>query len=180
MKSWIWALLGITLLGSPAAAGALAPALRALVRQGVPKAEWGRIPPSPFAPRIDRSGRVQVVIRPQRRGGALPPVSSLKALGAVGVHVSRLMDVIQAWVPVASLRAVAALPDVGWVGLPTYAVARPPPTDLHPRLGKSSANAGAPSPSGSRGSGDIGPFGLAMLLLFALVAGARRRRGMTS
>jgi hypothetical protein len=148
MKSWIWALLGITLLGSPAAAGALAPALRALVRQGVPKAEWGRIPPSPFAPRIDRSGRVQVVIRPLRPGGALPPVSSLEALGAVKVRFSRLMDEIQAWVPVDSLRSVAALPGVGRVGVPTYAVVEPPPGNSAERVRPSAVTMGTTPPTG--------------------------------
>jgi len=77
---------------------------------------------NPFAPQIDSSGRVQVVILPLHPGGSLPSVSSLEALGAVKVLYSSLMDQIQAWVPVNALRAVAALPGVGEVRTPTYAM----------------------------------------------------------
>jgi len=103
----------------------LDPSLRALARgeEGAAVREGSlAAAQNPFAPEIDSAGRVQVVIKPPHFGEALPSVSSLKAIGAVRIRVSRLMGMIQAWVPVSSLLAVAALPGVGLVRTPTYAM----------------------------------------------------------
>jgi hypothetical protein len=148
----------------PASAGVLAPALRALIEHGVPPEAAGQRPLSPFAPRIDAAGRVEVVIRPLR-SAPLPAKSTLVALGARRVRVVRLMDVIQAWVPVKALSAVASLPGVGYVGIPRYAVVKssPPHAPLAIRT---------PTPDG----GALAPGDLGMLFVFSLFAVVHRRK----
>lgn len=183
--SLAFAFLGVSLLVSSASAGVLAPALRALARSGVPRGAPGRVPASPFAPRIDTAGRVQVVIRPRHAGGSLPSLASLAALGGHRIRVSRLMDVIQVWLPVAELRAVAALPEVGSVGLPTYAVVHAPSARLPPKTrdmtpGQPPAGGGmGPPPASGRSrkdTGALGPLVLGMLLILSVVTAVRRRR----
>jgi hypothetical protein len=150
---------------SPASAGVLAPALRALVEHGVPSGAAGQRPLSPFAPRIDAAGRVEVVIRPLRPQAPLPAKNTLVALGARRVRVVRLMDVIQAWVPVKALTAVASLPGVGYVGIPRYAVVKASPTHTPPAVRTTTPDRGA-----------LAPGGLGMLFVFSLFAAVHRRK----
>ena len=109
-------------------AGVLGPRLEALVHgrlQALPAFSKAAVR-DPLAPRADRAGRVQVVIRPALATGALPPVGDLASLGAVRIRVSPLMHLVQAWVPVGSLESLATLPGVGRVSVPVYATAQPP------------------------------------------------------
>lgn len=71
---------------------------------------------------------MKVWVLPAVPGGPLPDVREVATLGAVRIRVSRLMDLVQAWVPVTELRTLAALPEVGRVRVPTYGVAEPPPS----------------------------------------------------
>jgi MYXO-CTERM domain-containing protein len=115
-------------LAGGARAGVLGPRLEALVHgrlQALPAFSKAAVR-DPLAPRADRVGRVQVVIRPALAAGALPPVGELASLGAVRIRVSPLMHLAQAWVPVGSLESLAALPGVGRVSVPVYATVRPP------------------------------------------------------
>lgn len=111
------------LVGTPALAGTLAPALQRLANAStrVPhKVEAGpataRI--APFAPRVTAGGLVQVYLhyRPYRA----PAPSALAALGASGVRANPDLGVVQAWVPIARLHAVSALAGVTRVGVPLY------------------------------------------------------------
>ena len=149
----------------PASAGVLAPALRALIEHGVPPGAAGQRPLSPFAPRIDAAGRVEVVIRPLRPQAPLPAKNTLVALGARRVRVVRLMDVIQAWVPVKALTALASLPGVGYVGIPRYAVVKASPTHTPPAVQTTTPDRGA-----------LAPGGLGMLFVFSLFAAVHRRK----
>jgi len=113
-------------------AGTLDPRLTALAAGKMPVtrsvgSHGTSVPLSPFEPRLDSAGRVQVYIYPGVLGGLLPSVSELENLGAVQVRVSVPLRVIQAWVPIRALKALAALPDVGRVTVPTYAVTPHPP-----------------------------------------------------
>ncbi len=111
-------------LAAPVFAGSLSPQLEALLhRPGLvtlarARASAGIVPQSPFTPRIDAAGAVQVYIH--YRG--LPP--SLAGLGASGIRISPPLEVVQAWVPIAQLQALAARPGVGRVSIPTYAIVR--------------------------------------------------------
>lgn len=114
-------------------AGTLGSRLAALARGhlslAVP-ANSRRAVENPLAPRLDASGRVQVYVQPSVPGSALPDVSEIAALGGVRIQVSAPLDLVQAWVPVGELRALAELPGVGRVRIPTYAVVEPPPGGL--------------------------------------------------
>lgn len=79
-------------------------------------------PLDPFAPRIDAAGSVQVYVFPVSRNAALPSASEIAALGGSKIVTSTLLHVVQAWVPVSALKTLAALPDVGRVRVPDYAV----------------------------------------------------------
>jgi len=78
-------------------------------------------PLDPFAPRLDSAGRVQVYIFPLNRNAPLPGEPEITALGGTKIVVSASLHVVQAWVPVSALNALAVLPDVGRVTVPTYA-----------------------------------------------------------
>ncbi len=79
-----------------ARAGALGTRLTALVNRwqkglvSVPELH----PASPFSPRIDAHGRVQVYIHPATPGGPLPPSSEIAALGAVRIRASKPLDLL--------------------------------------------------------------------------------------
>ena len=111
-------------LAAPGFAGSLSPRLEALLHQpgqvalARARATTGIVPQSPFTPRINAAGAVQVYIH--YRG--LPP--SLTGLGAGGIRVSPPLKVVQAWVPIAHLRALAARPGAGRVSIPSYAIVR--------------------------------------------------------
>lgn len=120
----------LIILGS-ARAGTLGPRLTAL---SAAKLSAGRAavtrsvvhsqtyPLDPFTPRIDAAGNVQVYVFPVSRNAALPGASEIAALGGSKIVTSTLLRVVQAWVPVSALKPLAALPDVGRVRVPDYAV----------------------------------------------------------
>ena len=83
-------------------------------------------PVTPFAPRLSSGGRVQVYILPISRQAPLANTAEITQLGGVKILVSDTMRVIQAWVPVSELHALASLPDVGRVTIPAYAAIHPP------------------------------------------------------
>lgn len=107
-------------------AGILDPRLAALTTR---RPSIARTPTGPrtqpldaFSPRLDASGRVQVYVLPVSRFAALPGTGEIAALGGVKIVVSKPLRTVQAWVPVSTLTALAALPDVGRVKVPAYAV----------------------------------------------------------
>lgn len=107
-------------------AGTLDPRLAALVagKPSMARALAGpqTHPFDAFSPRLDTAGRVQVYVLPLSRLAILPSAAEIAALGGVKIVVSKPLDTIQAWVPVSALTALAALPDVGRVTVPAYAV----------------------------------------------------------
>lgn len=126
-----------TLLSFGARAGILSPRLEALARGdtalAIPASSRAVIA-NPFAARLNQAGQVQVYVLPAIPGGPLPDTQEIAALGGSRIRVSHLMDLVQAWVPVAELHALAELPGVGRVRVPTYAIAQPP-VGAHPALG---------------------------------------------
>ncbi len=114
-------------LALPAAAGSLSPQLQALAShyRATPRATLARLAGessastrSPFSPRVNAAGEVQVYIHYQP--GDAPSDAALAAVGASDVLVSRPLGVVQAWVPIVKLEAAAALGGVTKVGLPVY------------------------------------------------------------
>jgi len=107
-------------------AGTLDPRLVALTAEKSSTSSSVGVIPSrpldPFAPRLDSAGRVQVYILPVARNAALPTFAEIAALGGVKIVVSVPLHVVQAWLPVSSLNALAALPEVGQITIPTYAM----------------------------------------------------------
>lgn len=81
---------------------------------------------SPLDARWNTAGQVQVYLR-LTQGAAGPSIQSLQSLGATGIVQNRELGVIQAWLPAASLKAAADLPDVTRVSLPRYALRRSAP-----------------------------------------------------
>lgn len=128
VSAWVMG-LSVLLPLSGVQAGILGPRLDTLAKGNtalaVPVGSQ-RAVSNPFAPRIDGFGRVQVWVLPAVPGGPLPDVQEVADLGAVRIQVSRLMDLVQAWVPVTELNTLATFPGVGRVRVPTYAVVEPP------------------------------------------------------
>ncbi len=79
-------------------------------------------PATPFAPHVSPGGRVQVYILPVSNRAALPNPDAIARLGGKKVLVSEPLHLIQAWVPIGALTALASRPDVGRITVPTYAV----------------------------------------------------------
>lgn len=75
---------------------------------------------SPFEARWNAAGEVQVYLHYDATLTA-PDREQLAALGVTDMMDSPSLGVVQAWVPVSQLEAVAALPGVLHVGLPRYA-----------------------------------------------------------
>jgi len=136
-------------------AGALDPRLAALTQGGRAFARAGGMgtaaamqPQSAGLPHVRSDGTVQVYIHPSSRGGPLPTAATLRAVGATGMKRSRLLGVVQAWVPVGRLAMLAATPGIGRVSVPTY---RRPSTPLrtgHPLDAAALAPAAASVPTG--------------------------------
>lgn len=125
----VLAALSLSVIG--AQAGTLDPRLANLAAGHMPQTRtvfkaFMPAPPDPFSPRLDSAGRVQVYILLASPSAALPDTSELTALGAAKVRPSGALHLVQAWVPVSELHALAALPDVARVTVPAYAMVRPP------------------------------------------------------
>ncbi|EQD77320.1 periplasmic copper-binding protein [mine drainage metagenome] len=137
-KTLILACTGLAaLLPFGVRAGTLSPRLEALARGDTAfavSASSRAAIANPFAARLNRAGQVQVYVLPAIPGGPLPDTQEIAALGGSRIRVSNLMDLVQAWVPVAELHALAGLPGVGRVRVPTYAIVHPP-VGGHPTLG---------------------------------------------
>lgn len=120
--------LGITFcLAASALAGRLDPRLAALTLGGrafVKSTASGAVstphPANPMLPRVRSNGTVQVYIRPLA-GAALPPRQEIAGLGGSDIRVSRTLGIIQSWIPIGKLHALANLPGVGSVTVPAYA-----------------------------------------------------------
>lgn len=140
-------LLGVLMLGilstGSAWAGTLDPRLEALVNQPAPQAASSTRPQSPFAPRIDTAGNVQVYIIPVSPTAPLPSTDELTALGAIKIMPSDALHLVQAWVPIAKLQALAALPDVGRVTVPAYGIPQHAPTSGPPPVSHKSTAGGS-------------------------------------
>ncbi|MGH8399375.1 MAG: hypothetical protein ACRETA_14230 [Gammaproteobacteria bacterium] len=72
-----------------------------------------------FAPRWNASGQVQVDIFYGPEGTA-PDIQSLENLGATNIHVTALMNVVEAWIPADQLSSVAAKSWVQHIKVPQY------------------------------------------------------------
>ncbi len=144
-------------------AGTLDPRLAALISKATPAphAASARQTQNPFAPRVDSSGRVQVYILPDSPTAAFPGNAELAALGAMSIKPSEALHLVQAWVPIGSLRAIAALPDVGRVTVPTYAV---------PQRATVNSN-GEGSPTKRTGGGSVSA--VTLLFLSAMLVSSR-------
>ncbi len=111
-------------------------------------------------------------ILPSHRGGRLPSVKEIAALGVTRIRISQPMHLIQAWVPIDKLHALAALHRVGWVRVPTYALVEPPP-GTYPRLPTPNRQATKPkgvpdtssTPSHTKDAGGVNPGALGILAL---------------
>lgn len=150
-------LLLCVLIAGPAWAGTLDPRLQALANQAAPQATSSTQPQSPFAPRIDSAGNVQVYIIPVSPTTPLPGTDELAALGAIKIMPSDALHLVQAWVPIAKLQALAALPDVGRVTVPAYGVPQHGPTS-------------GPPPATNKGTAGGSTGILTLLALAALIA----------
>ncbi len=84
-----------------------------------------------FVPMVNHCGDTMVWIVPKARGSVLP--SSLEALGAVHIQSASWTSMIQAWVPLHALPALAELPGVAFVRNPIYVHTMNLPRRLVPR-----------------------------------------------
>lgn len=124
-------------------AGTLDPRLAALMNQRASQTTNSAQPQSPSAPRIDSAGNVQVYIIPISPTAPLPSTDELAALGAVQVMPSDALHLVQAWVPITKLQALAALPDVGRVTVPAYGVPQHTQTSAPPSVSHKSLAGGS-------------------------------------
>lgn len=76
--------------------------------------------PGPLVPHIDNTQRVQVYIHSAAANMPLVTSQALSALGAIKILHSDQLQVVQAWIPVNSLKSLVQLPNVGLVTIPTY------------------------------------------------------------
>lgn len=126
MKAGAYAALVMVLLfdGAPVLAGTLAPELAALLagKSMVTRARTGSALPSPmpFGSRVDSADRVQVYVHPATGTSVGALAAELPALGARDVVSAPLLRLVQAWVPIDRLPALAGLSGVQRVGLPAY------------------------------------------------------------
>lgn len=124
--SVVAALLLVSVLGAaPVLAGTLDPQLAALLngKPAVTRAHAGQPASSPalFAPHVDADGRVQVYVHPENDLSAQSLAARLPAFGAKNIRAAPLLRVVQAWIPVNELAALAVLPFVHGVSVPAYA-----------------------------------------------------------
>lgn len=136
-------------------AGALDPRLAALtqgghafVRAGGMETTAATRPQSAVPPRIRGNNFVQVYIHRSSRRGPLPSAATLRAVGATGIRRSRLLKVVQAWIPIDRLATLAAMPNVGRVSVPTYRRASAPLRAGRPLDAAAFASAATSVPSG--------------------------------
>ena len=95
-----------------------------------------------FTPMVNHCGDTMVWIVPNARGSVLP--SSLEALGAVHIQSASWTSMIQAWVPLNALPALAQLPGVAFVRNPIYVHTTNLPRRLAPRTVPIGAGGQAP------------------------------------
>lgn len=129
---------------------ALAGGGHGFVRAAADGAVSGPRPANPMLPRVRADGRVQVYVHGAGGGAPLPASATLRSVGATGLLEAPALGVVQAWVPVGRLQALAALPGVGRVTVPAYGVAQHP----HPL--------GPVSPAQPRKAAPAVPTGLAI------------------
>ncbi|EQD76070.1 hypothetical protein B1B_01935, partial [mine drainage metagenome] len=84
-----------------------------------------------FTPIVNSCGDTLVWIVPESRGSVL--LSSLASLGAQKIQTATWTSMIQAWIPVSALPALAELPGVGFVRNPIYVHTMNLPRRLEPR-----------------------------------------------
>jgi len=103
---------------------------------------------SPMLPRVRSNQTVQVYIHPSAPHGPLPTAAALRMVHASGIRASSALGVVQAWVPISQLSALANLPGVGLVTVPAYARVAPPPRPAGSKAATTFTPAAATPPSG--------------------------------
>ncbi len=88
-----------------------------------------------FDARWNAKGQVQIYIYYDHTS-VTPDTGALAGLGATDIHVTPLMDVVEAWVPAVKLATVAGLPWARRIAVPQYAITNGlSPMPAQPRTG---------------------------------------------